>query len=78
MVKVFMMFMLKKLKVITRIFSNTLYKDRITICNSCDFYRQWAKQCKVCKCFMPLKARLTTTSCPMGKWEHSYSGWSSI
>ncbi len=76
MVKVFMTFMLKKLKIIPKIFSNTLYKKRIEKCNSCEFYRKWLKQCKVCGCFMPLKARLTITSCPMGKWENSYSEWS--
>jgi len=27
------------------------------------------KVCKVCKCFMPLKAKLKRTKCPLGKWE---------
>ena len=29
--------------------------ERYAICLACDEFRPWAKQCKVCKCIMPIK-----------------------
>jgi hypothetical protein len=42
--------------------------DRLSICNTCEFLRQPWHQCTHCMCWMPLKARLPKTKCPIGKW----------
>ena len=42
--------------------------ERYAICRECDEFRSWAKQCKVCKCIMPIKVRLPESVCPIGKW----------
>ena len=41
---------------------------RLAICMGCDHYRSWAKQCRICKCFMPVKVRIPNTRCPIQKW----------
>ena len=45
-----------------------LQKSRLIICNACEHYTS-LKVCKKCKCFIPLKAKLRRTECPLGKWE---------
>ena len=42
---------------------------RLQICNSCPQLNTF-KVCKLCKCFMPLKARIKSTTCPLNKWEN--------
>lgn len=39
---------------------------RLAICQGCDFYD--GHRCKKCGCFMNLKTRLRSASCPIGKW----------
>jgi len=41
---------------------------RIKICAGCEFFDAQSRQCKVCTCFVPLKAQLATEKCPKGKW----------
>jgi hypothetical protein len=43
-------------------------KVRIEICNSCELYMPKIRVCSECHCFMPLKTRLSSVSCPVGKW----------
>ena len=42
-------------------------QTRIAICETCEEYNEF-KFCNQCKCFMPLKARIPFTTCPLGKW----------
>ena len=48
-----------------------MHKSRLKVCESCDQLSK-LKVCKACKCFIPLKARLKRTTCPLGKWEKLY------
>ena len=42
--------------------------ERYATCLVCEEFRSWAKQCKVCKCIMPIKGRLPESVVPLGKW----------
>jgi len=48
---------------------DNVYKDRIAICKDCNFYSSLLGNCKVCKCFMKVKARIAPMGCPKGFWE---------
>lgn len=48
--------------------SNEIYNDRIAICKSCKYYFKLTGNCKRCGCFMKIKARLATLSCPEKYW----------
>ena len=39
----------------------------MNICNTCEKLTS-IKFCSSCGCFMPVKSRVKTTSCPLGKW----------
>lgn len=39
---------------------------RMEICRACDHFE--AGRCKLCGCFLPLKTKLGTSKCPVGKW----------
>lgn len=41
--------------------------ERLAICTGCPEFLA-TQQCRKCGCFMPVKARLTHASCPLGKW----------
>ena len=43
-----------------------LKMERLSICESCDFYKM--KICQKCGCFMPLKTKLKHANCPIYKW----------
>lgn len=43
-------------------------KERLSICESCPFYRQSLNQCKKCGCIMPQKVKLADATCPVQKW----------
>ena len=47
---------------------NEIYEDRISICKECVYYSKTLGQCKVCLCFMKIKARLAPMSCPNKYW----------
>ena len=49
--------------------SNNIYEDRIAICKSCVYYFKPTGSCKVCKCFMKIKARLAPMACPKKYWD---------
>lgn len=40
---------------------------RWEICKGCDRLSE-KNFCKLCGCFMPVKVKLKTVACPMGKW----------
>ena len=48
---------------------NDVYEDRITICKSCDYYFKLTGNCKVCLCFMKVKARIAPQECPKKYWQ---------
>lgn len=39
---------------------------RFEICQSCENLNN--DKCKICGCWMPLKARIPFTKCPLNKW----------
>src|ERR1044072_3312469 len=41
-------------------------KRRLEICNTCENFANGT--CKLCGCYMNLKAKLGTSHCPIGKW----------
>ena len=55
------------------IVSNGVYKKRLSICEDCEHYFKPTMQCKICKCFMFMKAKVINTNCPIGKWK--LDGW---
>jgi len=48
---------------------NEIYEDRISICKKCVYYSKTLGQCKVCLCFMKIKARLAPMACPNKYWD---------
>jgi len=59
------------------IVSEQLYLQRLSICKGCDQYRKQTMQCKSCKCFMFMKAKVSTGNCPLGKWQPLVREWGS-
>lgn len=47
--------------------SNSLWEERIAICENCEFYKN--ERCQKCGCFMKIKAKMLTSSCPAEKWK---------
>lgn len=45
-----------------------VYKERLDICKSCEYYFKPTGTCKKCGCFMRVKAKLSTLSCPIKRW----------
>lgn len=48
-------------------------KSRYEICKNCIDYRKIIDQCKVCGCIMSLKTKISSSTCPKGKWGNN--GW---
>jgi hypothetical protein len=42
--------------------------DRLKICRDCEEFFFPTRTCLVCGCFMFVKARIKSQSCPLGKW----------
>ena len=45
-----------------------LGNKRMSICEECPELIELTKQCKKCGCFMLLKTKLETATCPLNKW----------
>ena len=43
------------------------YQERVGICNGCDRLKD--DKCIECGCFVKLKAKWASESCPIGKWD---------
>ena len=54
---------------------DSVYEKRISICKECEYYFKPTMQCKVCKCFMFMKAKVINTSCPKDKWGTPSYDW---
>tara|TARA_R110000787_G_scaffold2228_1_gene8890 strand:- start:578 stop:982 length:405 start_codon:yes stop_codon:yes gene_type:complete len=48
---------------------NEIYKDRMAICKECIYYSKPLGNCTVCKCFMKIKSRISSQSCPQKFWD---------
>ena len=46
-----------------------IYEDRIAICKGCVYYSSLLGNCKICTCFMKVKARIGSQSCPQKYWD---------
>jgi ABC-type transporter MlaC component len=51
--------------------SKDLYKARLEVCRGCNKYLKATGSCKVCGCFMRIKASIAVMSCPLEKWTGS-------
>ena len=45
-----------------------IIKERLEICNACEWLRKGSQRCRKCGCFMTLKTTLKQAKCPIGKW----------
>ena len=45
-----------------------VYEDRIAICKGCVYYSSLLGNCKICTCFMKVKSKISSQSCPKGFW----------
>lgn len=43
-------------------------RERYQVCQKCDRFWPVVKGCSECYCFMPLKTRIQSMRCPLGKW----------
>ena len=48
--------------------TDEVYNDRIAICKECVYYFKPTGSCKVCLCFMSIKARISMMECPQKYW----------
>lgn len=44
----------------------SLYEDRLLVCRECDFLLEG--MCRICGCYVELRAVVTKNNCPKGKW----------
>ena len=52
--------------------SSHVYKERLSICKTCELYVKSVRMCKDCGCFMPAKAKIANIRCPKDKWTEVY------
>lgn len=45
-----------------------IYSERLMICIDCPFFLKDSKTCTECGCFMIIKTKIPTATCPVGKW----------
>lgn len=45
------------------------YEARIEICKTCEYFNPVSSRCKICGCFMKIKARLDAAKCDKDKWK---------
>ena len=48
--------------------SEEIQKERMDICNSCEYLYKRTNSCKMCGCFMGVKTWMATQECPKKKW----------
>jgi Family of unknown function (DUF6171) len=55
--------------------SDDVYKERTSICKSCERFDDMENKCMECGCYIPAKARVILDSCPLGKWTADENSW---
>ena len=45
-----------------------VYHSRVAECKQCDQYLETTLRCNECGCFVPFKAQMRKSKCPIGKW----------
>lgn len=45
-----------------------LVKQRLEVCKQCPEFTKLSRQCKLCGCFMDLKAKILEAECPQNLW----------
>ena len=45
-----------------------MYHARVEVCKQCDQYLESTLRCNECGCFVPFKAQMRKSNCPIGKW----------
>jgi len=55
--------------------SDETYKERTTICKSCNKFDDLETKCMECGCYIPAKARVIIDSCPLNKWADISDQW---
>ena len=55
--------------------SDEIYRERLSICKSCDKYMELENECAECGCYIPMKAKIVLDSCPLEKWTANSDGW---
>lgn len=45
-----------------------LSEERLKVCTECNHFTKLSRQCKLCGCFMDLKAQLLQANCPIDNW----------
>lgn len=55
--------------------SDEVFNERISICKTCDRYKESKQECLECGCFVPAKAKIILDSCPLDKWHVDQSDW---
>lgn len=45
-----------------------MYDQRMSICRTCENFKERTQRCGLCHCFMNMKTRLSGANCPIGKW----------
>ena len=55
--------------------SDEIYRERLSICKSCDKYKELENECAECGCYIPMKAKIILDSCPLEKWVANNDGW---
>lgn len=48
-----------------------IYKERLDTCRNCSHYFKPTGNCKVCGCFMRIKASIASMSCPKNYWTNT-------
>lgn len=49
--------------------SDQLYEERLTVCGDCDMLFQG--MCRVCGCYVELRAAMKKNACPRHQWEQA-------
>ena len=48
--------------------SEKVKQERLSACESCEFFLKLSRNCIKCGCFMDAKTGLPHATCPVGKW----------
>lgn len=52
----------------TIVVPDEVYHERVAVCKECTEYNADTYQCRECGCFVPFKAQVTRSQCPLRKW----------